>query len=911
MIEDKILEFFYLLAVRHGRRVLVLMACLTALAGLFIPRLEISSSYNDLVSSEDPEQAKFLKYLNEFGAADELIVVLEGEPETLKKAAGYFAREIGREKEFVKSVFYRIDPQAFLEHAPFFLPAGVLKEGVKAVSAHRPMIEEISRLKNLGSVLELIARSFDGGVAGLEADPASAPDALKATARFFREWRRWLADPGRTALDLLSDLLPSGSEEASLIESGGYLLSRDGRLLFIFVQPKSSCDDIAYLKPFSDAVRSACGRVFKERPSLRGEVKTAFTGLPAHVLTEVETINADVGKAAVISVALVIAILLLGFRSLKKIVLAVIPLVCGMVITVGLIALTLGRLNLISSSFLAVLFGIGIDFAIYLVRRTAEELGKGVPNSEAVRTAVELSGRSVLIGGLTTGLAFLAVGWSDFVGFSELGVTAGAGVIVVLLTTFLMLPALLLMTEIKPHRYNLAGIVRASRRRKRRRYLAAIILIAAVLCVFGVYSAARLTFDFNALKLLPRDAESTVYQLKMQEESDFQITCAVVTAKSLPELKRLVGRIRVLPGVSRVDSLAEMIPEDQPEKTRLLAGYRPYLSGLSLEFRPGDRSAEDYAGLLDALSQKFEEAQEAAFAAGQADVVEKLEENLSEIAGLKEALGGEDKGTALAGTGAFERKVFALGRRLSALLPVWLEAEPVTESAVPPELLSRFRSPGGIYAAYVFPRGSVWDIDCLDRFVTALKAVTPDVTGFCVTHRETSHMMVRGLLQALLYAVIIILVLLALDFRRPGPVLLALLPLGVGMLWVQAMMYLLKRNYDFSSLPALPLLLGLGIVYGVHIVGRWQEDPHITAFAASATSGQGVAFAALTTMAGLCSIIFSRHRGVSSFGVVILLGILSSLIAALYVLPAVIDFLYQSDIIKPSKNSGTIESTED
>ena len=95
----------------------------------------------------------------------------------------------------------------------------------------------------------------------------------------------------------------------------------------------------------------------------------------------------------------------------------------------------------------------------------------------------------------------------------------------------------------------------------------------------------------------------------------------------------------------------------------------------------------------------------------------------------------------------------------------------------------------------------------------------------------------------------------------------------------------------------LPLLLGLGIVYAVHIVHRWQENVHISAFAATMTSGRGVAFAALTTMAGLFSIVFARHRGVSDFGSIILLGIMACLLASLIVLPAIIDLLY----LKPKK----------
>ena len=107
-----------------------------------------------------------------------------------------------------------------------------------------------------------------------------------------------------------------------------------------------------------------------------------------HVLTEVEIIYSDVGSAGVLSVVIVSIVLLIGFRSFKKMLIAAIPTIAGIVISLGIITITIGRLNLISSSFLAVLFGIGIDFGIYLLQRTEEELGNGLPLTDAIYKSV-------------------------------------------------------------------------------------------------------------------------------------------------------------------------------------------------------------------------------------------------------------------------------------------------------------------------------------------------------------------------------------------------------------------------------------------------------------------------------------------------------------------------------------------
>lgn len=620
--------------------------------------------------------------------------------------------------------------------------------------------------------------------------------------------------------------------------------------------------------------------------------------MPAHALTEMEAINDDLVKSTAISVVLVILILIIGFRSGKKIILAIIPLGCGMIITLGLISLTIGRLNLVSSAFLAILFGIGIDFGIYLIRRTAEEVDRGNSEEKAVRIAVTISGRSVLTGGLTTGLAFLAVGWTDFVGFSELGLTAGMGVLVVLFTTLLLLPSLLLKTEIRPRHYDLRWVLKVTAEKRERLVLTAIVLLAAAGCGFGIFAANRLQFNFNALKLLPPGAESTIYQLRMQNESDFQMTCATIISGDLEDLKEKVEKIKALPTVSRVDSLADLIPDHQEEKARVIAGYRPYLSRIEIRLDSKVQTAADYRKLLANLRLEMEDVQESAFSGGQVDIVTIIEEIFAEIDSIEIILNSKEAEEPLVETRKLEEDIFKGLEYLSSLSEEWLEAPPITEEFFSPELLGRFKSPRGDYAAYVFPTGSIWDLEFLDRFVGELKEIAPTATGFPVTHRLTARLMVSSLLQALLYAFGIILVLLLLDFRRITPVLLSLIPLGVGLLWLQGIMYLLGRSYDFASIPGLPLLLGLSIVYGVHIVRRWMENPEITAFAATLTSGRGVAFAALTTMASLVGLIFSHHQGVASFGIVILIGIISSLVAALYVLPAVIDLIYLKEVPK-------------
>ena len=205
MIQDRILQFIYNLGLRHGRAVILAMGVITLFFAAFIPRLTISSSYNELVSPEEPEQARFLSFLEEFGAAGELVVVLEGDPATLVSRADLFAAAIKSEKKYVQSVFYQIELDDLLKRAPYFFPEEMLADGLKEIDDYRPLIDEISRVKSLPSLLSLINRGLAGEIPGMD-DPGIAATGLTIPRLLFREWRRFLEDPSREDIDYSSIL---------------------------------------------------------------------------------------------------------------------------------------------------------------------------------------------------------------------------------------------------------------------------------------------------------------------------------------------------------------------------------------------------------------------------------------------------------------------------------------------------------------------------------------------------------------------------------------------------------------------------------------------------------------------------------------------------------------------------------
>jgi hopanoid biosynthesis associated RND transporter like protein HpnN len=882
-MQEKLLTFLFDLGHRRGRWVLGFVI-LTSLAGAFMAtRTRISTSQRDLLPSKHPTQKDYLAFVKEFGAADSLIAVLDGEPEVLKPAADALAAELRPQTKLVKSVFYKIDLALMMDRAPYYLSLAELQEARTRLTQQQALLAQAAGIHNLPGLLTAIDQGF--GRTELALDPTAINAILTGVGGLFSEWKAFVDDPARKDLSMPAAL--SGKDVPAVVRSGGYLSSHDGRMLFLLVQPSSDSDDATFLRPFLTAVRETGERVFAAHPEWKGKVKLALTGLPAHVLTETDTVFSDVGHGMLLAIALIVVVVLVGFRTVRKTALAIIPLLCGMVTGLGLVILVLGRLNLIGAAFMAVMFGMSIDFGIYLVRRAEEELGRGVDLASAVRTAMVQTGKGVLTGGLTTCAAFVAITLSDFAGFAELGITAGIGIFVCLLDVFLLFPVLALRIGIEPQKSGLDRVEERMRRPWVRRVMVFAISVVAALGVLSAWVWPRIGFDYDALALLPRDTESTTYQQRMQRESDFQVSMVMVTADSLDEIRSLTTRLRALPEVKKVESMADIIPAEQPAKLAEVQALRPVLGNFTLTFASDAQALGTMPARLQALADRFGDAEEQAFAGGKSDLVTRIGTVSAGISALQKQLSAP---TTAARTLAFERALFDGAQTGSRMVKTWLD---VQEKDLAPELLARFKSSQGHYVAYVTPSGSVWDVAFLDRLVAKLKQITPRVTGFPITHQVYSRMVVKGFRQAMLYAFLAVVVLLALDFRRLNAVILALLPLGLGFLLLQLLVWLAGVQYNYANIAAFPVLMGYGVSFGVNMVQRWLESPNKTAFVATATIGKGVVLSAATALAGLGSIVVARHRGVSTFGFILLASISLCLVLATLVLPMVIDLVYQ------------------
>jgi predicted RND superfamily exporter protein len=210
---------------------------------------------------------------------------------------------------------------------------------------------------------------------------------------------------------------------------------------------------------------------------------------------------------------------------------------------------------------------------------------------------------------------------------------------------------------------------------------------------------------------------------------------------------------------------------------------------------------------------------------------------------------------------------------------------PMTLDDVPAYLRERFVGKSGRYLLQIFARDNIWERDPMQRFVSQLQTVDADITGPPVVAFYSIKNMQQGYVRGGVYALITIVGITLLHFRRLKPTYLALLPLGVAALWMIPCMALFGVQMNIANLIVIPLFMGMAIDNGIHLVDRALEPPRTAGERTTQSTGKAVVLATLTTIAGFGSLMVAHHAGIFSFGLLLALSVTCNLVAVFTVLP--------------------------
>ena len=579
-----------------------LTVCLAiAMAGLAVwytvTALTFSTSRNALASSSARYIKAYEAAKEDFGSLDYIVVVIE--PSTLERGKQFvqaLTPRLHADTQYFQAVIDTIDTTSLEGKKLLYLSPDELRTLHQRLEDTQDLIFDLADTPGLVPLLNSINQEISQALVShltSELLGASKPSDTPSTAEpepsqalditflstLFQEMDAALATPN--AYTFQSPWSSFFLEDGEVFSKDGYLTSKDDRFLFILVDDHTTQGGfVKHAKPLQ-RLRTHIAEVQRQFP----DVQAGVTGGDALNNDEMAAAQRDTILATGLALVGVAVLFIVAFRQIWRPMLVVATLIVSLCWTLGFTTLTVGHLNILSVSFLPILIGLGIDFGIHLMARYGEERAKQQDFDSALQTAFRQTGPSVAAAAVTTALAFYAVMLADFRGLAELGFIAGSGMLLCLLASFTVLPAMLALHE--RQRLVSPGVWQALERDPLRglmRFPWFTAGLIALITLMGMVLLPRPRFDYNLLNLQAKNTESVIWENRLHDGSGRSSWYGLSVADSLDELRQQKARFDALPVVERIESVAALLPDDQAERQPLVEQLAPYVEDVKSDW---------------------------------------------------------------------------------------------------------------------------------------------------------------------------------------------------------------------------------------------------------------------------------------------------------------------------------------
>jgi len=779
------------------------------------------TSQKKLISS-DNKLVQLSEQIEQFDDLDTFVVAIESNNQSLSLSfLRALAARIEADREHFVEVFSRVDPQALKPWALLYLDKKDILRVHENLTEHRALVRDLASSPDTVNLFRLINRELASGMVKELFTGFLDEEPLKK--------RREPID-----LTLLIDCLKSLEEcfdgkgyrspwgsffmgESWDEDSEGYFWTEGKRYLLLFVTPAKAETGFGKAQNSLKRLRQTIADVRVDFPG----VKVGVTGQEALNVDEMTLAIEDMSFATTLSLLGLSVLLALFWRGSRRPLFGIMELLVALSLTFGLTTLVVGHLNILSVVFTPLILGLGIDYGTHWLSRYEEEMQKeGATKKEAVRTTMVQLGPGLISAGLSASLSFFPLVLTGFKGLAELGIICSMGMLMTTTTSVCVLPAITLMFD-KPSKRAASptgcrgDIKPLFQLTDRRAYT--ILIVSGIGLVLSVIAARGVSFDLNMLRLQSRGAESVIWEMKILNESRRSSMYGAVVAHSLEEVERKSASLKSLRSVSEVQSVATLLPHDQEEKMALARQLKPLLPEIRVDRESGQSAnLAELENVLSRIGFKMIESIDA-----DPEDLSRIEAQMAQVRTLVERLHrrfvSEDVTKTRNAVAAFDS---GLARDLADKLEILHANSNRTRSMelsdLPERLVQRFVGEDQVYLIRVFPADDIWEPEFLGRFVRDLRSVDPDAIGDPVTLCTFTKAFRDACVEAAIYAVVFIAVLLLFVFRSVVYVLLAMLPLAAGTAWTLGLIGCLGVDLNLANSIFLPMIVGAGVHLPAH-----------------------------------------------------------------------------------------------
>ncbi len=629
-----------------------------------------------------------------------------------------------------------------------------------------------------------------------------------------------------------TDELEAWEEKYEEYVPSEYYTNADSSVLVMRVYPSRTSTDLAFSRAMVSDIRGIVEAMHPERYA--PDLKVYYGGNISNRIDEYETVISDILGTALYGVAGVSFLIFLYFRSALATLLIGVSLLTGLTWTFGVTDLAIGQLNTITGFLFVILFGLGIDYGLHAFARYRESRQVGLNHDAAMHKMVCQTGSALATTAFTTSAAFFSLMLMDFRGFSELGFIAGVGLIFAFVAMVVILPALIFGVE----RLGLLRIAEvpakaaALTKRGPFKFSKGILTGAALVTLGSVYGLAHVDFeyDFTDLRVITEQrqkvSELTRGVFKRSESP------AIVLTDSREEVEEVVEAVRrkmqedtVSPTIESVRSIFSLVPDDQQVR-------------------------------------------------------------LAKIRAIRELVEEEAEGVV---SGDTKRRIEELESYLAVDRPFSWDELPQADKR---QFLTKDGEVGNF--VFIYPSVPLRDGRNAIEFrkdVGEIKTESGKTFYAASPNIIQADMLIvmtrEGKLAVGLSLLLVFLIVLA-NFRDLRAATLVISPLVIGVVWMGGAMYLLGMKLNMFNIVVVPSIIGIGVDAGVHIYHRYLEEGPGSLPLVLRRTGLAVVMTTLTTIAGYSGLLLARHPGLVSIGQLAVIGLSTTLVSAVIVLPALI-----------------------
>ncbi len=836
----------------------------TALAGYAATSLTIDTSTEEILSSELPFRQIEAEYDRTFPQEDLAVAVIDAPtPEEADASARQLLGLIADRPQFFERVEVAGSSPYFDRYGLLFLDAAEITDIGNELRQARRLLTSIASdpsLRGLAGFLGMVKTGVEESAA-----PPSTARILSKLA------------------ETVDKNAASQPAEMPWNEMFGASAGESTRRL-VQMKPVLNNSSINRASDALAALDGAIAEVVEKHPDIRLRV----TGEPVLRQQELNDAFSGAAYASGLSFILVALSLIIGIRSGRLITALLLTLVVGSIWTTGLAAITVGRLNLISVAFLVLFFGLGVDFGTHLGLRHLEEAKGGKSFKDALLAAMVGEGPSITLSAICAALAFLAFVPTTYTGLAEFGIISALGMLVAVVVTFTVQPALMALMPPRPKpgmgvTIGIGGFIA--------RYHRAVLVLAVIVTAVAGYVSLGVQIDTNPLNLQNPKTEPVQTYRDLARDPDTSPYALNVIAPNFETAGELAPKLAAASGVAGVRWIDDFVPRNQDEK---LSAIRASKERLGESFFAQERAAAPTDAELTEAFTSIKESAEA--------IAKTPEDNPIDPAIVTAGRSLADALTRFEGERGTEPAVLnELGNALTSEMPgivADLQAkfsitEPVTTADIPEDLREEWVAKDGRVRLRVLPDGDIGTPRLMKAFTESVQSVAPQASGAPASVTGAGEAILRAFAEAIAYTVISIGLIIAILRRRLSDVLLVLAPLGVAALWTMAASVGLDLPFNFANIIVIPLLIGLGVASSIHIVvrthevvrdsaGTHEEGMHVL----DTSTPLAVLVAQLNTVAAFATLAVAEHRGLFSMGVLLGIAILFVLIVSLIVLPS-------------------------